>query len=193
LEAATAGGEAGRRVDHRLVAFHHPEARHEADDRHVVRQPERGPDAVIGRRPRAGPELVHVHAPRHRHHAALHPEASGHELAADGLGHGDDLVGGVAVEPAIERVRPHRLDDVPRADEGPTQVGHAIRERGQPVLLAPVDVENLGLGQPRDELPQVAHVGHRADAARQGQGLDAVHAASRAADDAPRCAACRRA
>jgi len=37
-------------------------------------------------------------------------------------------------------------------------------ERGQPVLLAPVDVEDVGLGQPRDEPAQIAHVGHRADA-----------------------------
>src|SRR5258706_266976 len=47
-----------------------------------------------------------------------------------------------------------------------------VGERGQPVLLAAMDVEHLRLGQPRDEPAQVAHVQDRRDAAREMEGLE---------------------
>ena len=44
-------------------------------------------------------------------------QPGGHVLAADRLGHRHHERGRAAVEPAVARVRPHRLDDVPRAHE----------------------------------------------------------------------------
>jgi len=112
--------------------LHHPEARHEADDRHVSC----GSRGRGGRRP-GGRDRAGAPAPgRNRStvtppgivtHAALHPEASGH---AAGGGMASVTVTtwsvGMAVEPAIERPAAHPGRCAACGRRGPTQVRNAI-------------------------------------------------------------------
>ena len=76
------------------------------------------------------------------------PARSAMMLAADRLGDGDGEIGRRAVEPAVQRVGADGLHDVARAHDGPARVREAVGERGQPVLLAAMDVEHLRLRQP---------------------------------------------
>ena len=71
-------------------------------------------------------------------------QPGGDVLTANGLGHGHHERGGSAVEPAIAGVRPHRLRDVTGAHDGSRRRDQAIRDRGQPVLLAAMHVHDVG-------------------------------------------------
>ena len=183
-------GQPRGRLHHRLMSLHGTEAGDETDQRRVRRHVgQRGPEPAGRRARRAGAEALGVDPPRHGHHALGSPESRGQQLQANGLGHGHHEVGGLVVQPAVERVRPHRLDDVARAHEGPAHAGEPDGQRGQPVLLAAMDVEHPSVGQPAHDAVQVGGVGDRLHAAGQLERLDAGHPRRTRSADHPRLAA----
>src|SRR4030095_1124654 len=75
--------------------------------------------------------------------------------------------------PAIQGVRPNGLHDVARTDERRRRSRRAIREGGQPVFLAPVDVDDVDGGEPRPESPEVPGVRGGPKPGAEGHSLDA--------------------
>ncbi len=117
-----------------------------------------------------------VRAPWQRHHAIMRQEAGRDALAADGFADGDDEVRCLVVEPAVQDMRSYRLDDVAGADEGPSRPGHAVRDGGQPVFLAAMDMDDVGAGEPRAHRFHIARVGGGPEPRAEAQGLDPLHA-----------------
>ena len=63
-------------------------------------------------------------------------------------------------------MRANGLGDVARAHDG-TTAGQASGHRGQPVLLAAVDVDDVGGGNGRAQPPHVGEIGAGTQAARE--------------------------
>src|SRR5512132_75122 len=105
-----------------------------------------------------GPEALAVRASGQRHHAIRRGEPGPDALTPYRLADRDHEIGGTRVQPAIQGVRPNGLHDVARTDERAGRFRPAIREGGQPVFLAPVDVDDVDGGEPRPKSPEVAGV-----------------------------------
>ena len=72
-------------------------------------------------------------------------------------------------------MRADGLGDVARADDG-TAAGQARGDGGQPVLLAAVDVDDVGGGDGRAQPAHVGEVGARPHAARELEHRHPLHA-----------------
>ena len=155
------------------MAFHDAKPADHSEERRIRRRPE--PPAQIrihGQRP----VRIDVGAAGQRHDLLGREQARGEVLPPDRLGHRHHERGGVSVEPAVPRMRPHGLHDVPRADDGPGRRDEPVGDRGEPVLLATVHVHDVGLREGGPELPDVGEVRARIDAARKAERADPGHA-----------------
>jgi len=162
--------QARGRLDHDGVALHHPEPGDHADERTIGLAPE---PTANGRVRRERPVRLDVGAARECRHALGLEEPRGEVLAADRVGHRDDPRGRPPVEPAVGRVRPDRLRDVARADDRARRPAESVGGGGEPVLLAAMDVHDVGLRELRDEAAHVGGVGEGRDPAREREGLRA--------------------
>src|SRR5574341_2017577 len=94
-------------------------------------------------------------------------------------------IGRPAGEPAVQGMRPYRLDDVAGSNEGPAPRRQAVRDGGEPVFLAAMDMDDVGAREPRAERAEVAHVGGGPETRSEPQRLDPLHAfVARARHDA---------
>ena len=142
--------------------------------------PKRAPHLGIGW---PGRVSVRVGATRQRDEPLGRHQPRGRILPADRVGDGDDERGGLAVEPSVGGVGADDLDDVPCPHDRPRRTRQPIRHRGQPVLLAAMDVHDVGLLKQAREVPDVGDVGHGLDSARQRQRLDRLHSLGTRAGD----------
>ena len=130
-----------RRLDDDRVSLHDAKDGDHADQR-LTRVTAQAP--VHLRIARERPVPLGVRAAVQRERPIGVDEPGGNELAPDGLGHRHDERRGAAIEPAIGGVRPHRQRDVARPHEGPRTGDQPIGDRGEPVLLAAVHVNDVG-------------------------------------------------
>src|SRR5262249_29632652 len=80
-------------------------------------------------------------------------------------------------------MRPNRLHDVPRAHEGPWRARQPVGRRGEPMLLAAVDMDDVRIPQPAEHPPEIAQIRRRLHTAGEREGLDAADAALPGARD----------
>src|SRR6266404_4372439 len=99
MEATACASETPGRVDGHLMALHHPQPRHEADQRDVWCDAQRATciGAVESRM-----KARRVDATRQRDDALGWHEAGGEILLPNRFRHRDDETGGLAVEPPIQ-------------------------------------------------------------------------------------------
>ena len=152
------------------MSLHDSEPGDHPDERAIGLAPELPPDGWV--RGERSVDLG-VDAARERRHALGFEKPRGDVLAADRVGHRDDPRRRPPVEPAVRRVRPDGKGDVPRADERARRPAEPVGGGGEPVLLAPMDVHDVGLRELRDEAAHVGGVGEGRDPAREREGLRA--------------------
>ena len=124
-----------------------------------------------------------VGAARQRRDMVRIDEARGDVLAPDGVGHRHDERRAAPVEPAVRGVGPHRLRDVTRSHDGSRRGDQAICHRGQPVLLAAMDVNHVDIPDQRAQPAKVAPVGDGPSSSDQRQGGQPIDALAPGAID----------
>jgi hypothetical protein len=155
------------------MPLHHTEAAHHPDEQHLGHAAEAPADLRVRR---ARGVLLGVGAARERDHAVGRQQARSDVLSADRVADRDHERRRPAIEPAVAGVRPHRLHDVARADEGAGRRGEPVGDGGQPVLLAPMDVHDVVPGERRAQPADVCGVGGRPGTAREAVRRDASDA-----------------
>ncbi len=174
-------GEPDRRLHDDTMAFHDAQPAHQADEGRGVAGAQGRAD---GRRRGAGSVGVDVGAAGERHDILRSEQPGRDVLPTDGVRHGERERGRATVEPAVGGVRSDGLSDVSRSHEGTRTAAQAVGDRGQPVFLAAMDVDDVGVGEPPTELANVGRVGDGADASGEAEGDDPLHAdLPRALDD----------
>ena len=126
------------------------------------------PEARVGleiARPRM--VALGVGAARQRGDVVRIDEACRDVLTPDGVGHRHDERRTAPVEPAVRGVGSDGLRDVARPDDGSRRGDQTIRHRGQPVLLAAMDVHDVDARHQRAQAAKIAAVGHGASSPRQ--------------------------
>jgi len=98
---------------------------------------------------------------------------------------GHDERGRPLIEPSVPGVRAHGLDDVARADYWTRRPAEPIRDDGQPVLFAAVDMYDVGLRDRGAEPPDVAEIRVRSEPPREREGRDPIDALGAGASDHP--------
>ena len=123
------------------MALHDPEAGEKPDDGEPGRQAQLAAEgsSVLRRA-----EALAVGATRQRYHAIIGQESRRDALPANGFAHRHHQVRRLAEEPAVQGMRANRLDDVTGADERALRSGHPVRDGSQPVLLAAMDMDDVG-------------------------------------------------
>ena len=142
MKGAARAGELLGGVEDDGMPLHHAESRHEPGDGHAFRHSQFGTKSAGA----AGPEALPVRPPGQRHHAIRRGEPGPDALAPYRLADRHHEIGGARVQPAIQGMGPNGLHDVARPDERSGRSRSAIGEGGEPVLLAPVDVDDVDGG-----------------------------------------------
>src|SRR5204863_1289859 len=108
--------EPGGGLDHDLVPFHDAKARDHPDQEGVLSAAQRSIDFAIAR---LRSVTLGVGPSRERGDPVRVDEPGGEILPPDRVGHRHDERGRLTIEPAVRRVRSHRLRDVTGPDERP--------------------------------------------------------------------------
>ncbi len=151
------------------MPFHNAKPGHEPDDGHALRYAQLGVKGAAVH----GSEALAVGPAGQRHHAIRRGEPGPDALPPYRLADRDHEIGGTRIQPAIQGVRANGLHNVTSTDQRPWGRPPAIGQRGQPVLLAPVDVDDVDAGQAAGEGAEVAGVRARTEPGAEGHGLDA--------------------